>query len=285
MEARASAEAALQAKTNELLESEIERLKLQVRSGAPVTPAAVVRDPKVVEAWTGSWAEASMNRSASFPDVKFSCIAAYPDALGKTVQCRWLHRGRALGDALVILMPGSHAFVKVHTEPFLRLSPLGTEFGRASGHPQLADEKPVLYAGEIEVDQQGTILRWSNMSGTYKAEDTMCFQTELPLDKFWAVHSEPIDPDDDADRHLITSTGTVLRRVLSLSDADFVDLRNEWDDHVACMCRNDPRAKACFERIQESSNERCDAVGKYGYLTQIRLSGSATSEPNNIIHT
>lgn len=29
---------------------------------------------------------------------------------------------------------------------------------------------------------------WTNVSGTYRAEDTMCYQTGLPLDKFWALH-------------------------------------------------------------------------------------------------
>mmetsp|Transcript_34984 Transcript_34984/g.111379 ORF Transcript_34984/g.111379 Transcript_34984/m.111379 type:complete len:460 (-) Transcript_34984:894-2273(-) len=277
MEARATAEAHLATKTNELLESEIERLKLQVRLGAPAKPASVVRDAMLVEAWTGSWAEARATGEDSYPDVIISCLAAFPDALGKAVSCRWLRRGRSLGEAILVLMPGSHAFVKVHNEAFLRLSPLGTQFGRASGHPQLADEKPVLFAGEVEVDREGTILRWSNMSGTYRAEDAMCFQTELALDKFWAVHSGPKQEGDDAERYLSLPGGTTLRRVLMISDSEYAELRTEWDTHVKNLCRSNPKARACYERLHQCSSERCDAVPHYGYLTHVR--SSATSSP------
>jgi len=53
----------------------------------------------------------------------------------------------------------------VHNEPFLRLNPTPCDFGGAHGHPQLASEMPVLYAGEIEVGPGGAIIRWSNKSG------------------------------------------------------------------------------------------------------------------------
>jgi len=272
MEARIKMEAELIAKTNELLESDIERLKLQVLAGAPITPAAVVRDAKVVEAWTGSWTK-PVPCSTSYPDVKFSCLAACPDALGNSVKCRWLHRGRSLGEEIVELMPGSHAFVKVHNEAFLRLSPLGTQFGTASGHPQLADEKPVLYAGEVEVDQHGLVLRWSNLSGTYRADDTMCFQTELPLDKFWAVLNDKADEAEDPERYITTSRTVLLRRVLAVSDKDLLDMRHEWEAHMQGLYQSNPKAYACYQRIEESKNERCNAVGKYGYLTHVKPPG------------
>lgn len=124
----------------------------------------------------------------------------------------------------------------MHNEAFLRLSPLGTQFGRASGHPQLADEKPVLFAGEVEVDREGNILRWSNMSGTYRAEDAMCFQAELPLDKFWAVHSGPRLKGEEPDRYITLQGGVELRRVLMISDAKYAELRTEWNTHVTDLC-------------------------------------------------
>jgi hypothetical protein len=268
-EARAKIEAELAAKTNALLESEIERLKLQVLSGVPITPAAIVRDAKVVEAWTGSWTK-PMSRNDSYPDVKFSCLAAYPDAQGNSVSCRWLHRGRSLGEDLVQLIPGSHAFVKMHNEAFLRLSPVGTQFGTASGHPQLADEKPVLYAGEVEVDQHGTILRWSNMSGTYRCNDTFSFQTELSLDKFWAVQTGQANEAEDPARYMTASRTVVLRRMLAVADKDLLDMRHEWEAHMHGLCQSNPKAYACYQRIQESQTERCNAIGQYGYLTHLK---------------
>jgi hypothetical protein len=271
MEARVRMEAELVAKTNELLESDIERLKLQVLAGAPITPATVVRDAKLVEAWTGSWTKPVPCNT--YPEVKFSCLAAYPDALGNSVECRWLHRGRSLGEDLVQLMPGSHAFVKVHNEPFLRVSPHGTKFGAASGHPQLADEKPVLYAGEVEVDQEGVVLRWSNLSGTYRPDNTMCFQTELPLDRFWAVQTGQADESEDPERYLTTSRTVVLRRVLAVADEDLLLMRQQLKAHLQGLYQSSPTAYTCYQRIQESSNERCNAVEKYGYLIQVKPSG------------
>ena len=66
----------------------------------------------------------------------------------------------------------------------------------------------------LEVGEQGEVVRWNNCSGTYKAADAMCFQTGLPLDKFWAL--VPGGPPGAAEpgRHWVSAGGVVMRRVL-----------------------------------------------------------------------
>ena len=55
-------------------------------------------------------------------------------------------RGGTLGREMK-LKPGSHAFVKVAAEDHLRVNITTCEFGNAAGHPKLANEQPVLFAG------------------------------------------------------------------------------------------------------------------------------------------
>lgn len=47
----------------------------------------------------------------------------------------------------VRLRPGSHAFVVMANEPYLRVNLMASEFGTACGHPVLAAERSTLYAG------------------------------------------------------------------------------------------------------------------------------------------
>jgi hypothetical protein len=303
-EARAHVEAQLQAKVNELLESEVARLQLLIRVGSDgsAEPMAVAREPSLITAWTGEWRKFEAAESWQVPSASFSCCATVFDKKGRMQSCHWLHRGNILGDKAV-LTPGSHAFVKVLTEPFLRVSPNSHKFGKASGHPQLANEQPVLYAGEVELDQHSAIVRWNNLSGTYKAEDSMCFQTGLALDRFWAVHPastyspamsartdkagedapsrDPLDADvsranesssdEEEDlRYVRVSPTVVLRRVLSLSDEALEGVRSDWDARIQLLCEQDQMARRCFRLVQTSLNERCQAVSQYGYLTLVR---------------
>ena len=79
---------------------------------------------------------------------------------------------------------GSHAFVRLPNEPFLRVTTLSFPFGTAGGHAMLANSMPVISAGEVsastprrcpvlsnvaigyqvDVGEDGLVLRWSNMS-------------------------------------------------------------------------------------------------------------------------
>jgi hypothetical protein len=299
-EARANVEAQLQAKVNELLESEIARLQLLIRAGsdASTEPIAISREPSLITAWTGEWRKFEWADSWQVPSASFSCCATVFDKKGRMQSCYWLRRGNILGDKAV-LAPGSHAFVKVLTEPFLRVSPNAHKFGKAAGHPQLANEQPVLYAGEVELDENSAIVRWNNLSGTYKAEDSMCFQTGLALDRFWAVHPVPASSlttngeaaedkppqppsagldraagyssdEEDSARYVRVSPTVTLRRVLSLSDEALEGVRSDWDARVRVLCERDQMARRCFRQVQTSLNERCQAVLRYGYLTRVR---------------
>lgn len=87
----------------------------------------------------------------------------------------------------VTLTPGSHAFVAVPGESRLRVFSRTAPFGSAGGHPQLAKEAPVLFAGEVLVGEHGRVLAWSNMSGTYKPPRELAAQVALPLELLWSV--------------------------------------------------------------------------------------------------
>ena len=102
----------------------------------------------------------------------------------------------------VAIRPGSYAFVRVHGEEFVRASITKSLFGKASGHGILSDEHPVLFAGEIEVDEDGQLNRWNNVSGTYRLEQQHSAQAELPLDRFWGLVEDlevPMRAEESAD--------------------------------------------------------------------------------------
>jgi len=125
---------------------------------------------------------------------------------------------------------------------------------------------------EFEVDATGNIMRWSNLSGTYKPDDSRCYQTGLPLDKFWAVHT-PASGDADlrlsGGRVVEVHGDVLLRRVLSLSDDELEALRVQWDSCVMLICQN-KEAHVCFESMHRAIRERVMAVSQYGYLVHVK---------------
>ena len=44
---------------------------------------------------------------------------------------------------------------------------------------------------------------------------------------------------------------------------------------MRALCRDDQFASATHERLIAASDERCDAVGRYGYLSLVSESGNA----------
>ena len=74
------------------------------------------------------------------------------------------------------LSEGTHAFVKMPHESFLRVSILASDFGDSSGHPHLSLEQPVEFAGEVELNAEGRLVRWNNLSGTYRIPKSRAFQ-------------------------------------------------------------------------------------------------------------
>ena len=50
----------------------------------------------------------------------------------------------------------------------------------------------------------------SLLTGTYRPDDTMCYQTGLPLDKFWALHPASTNgPGEEASRFHTAGGGKV----------------------------------------------------------------------------
>ena len=90
-----------------------------------------------------------------------------------------------------VLRTGSHAFVRCDHERGVRVVRQAMPFGDAQGHQRLADEQPVLYAGEIEVDGEGRITRWTNMSGTYSPPAALIAQVG-PLMRYEFVDQEEV---------------------------------------------------------------------------------------------
>merc|ERR1712086_990327 len=102
----------------------------------------------------------------------------------------------------IAIKPGSHSFIRVPGEDFIRASRTRSLFGKASGHGILSDEKPVLFAGEIEINEDGHLIRWNNVSGTYRFHQQHAVQVELPLDRFWGLVEDlevPMRAEDSAD--------------------------------------------------------------------------------------
>ena len=77
------------------------------------------------------------------------CAAAILE--GRLLKTRMLTKS-GLGREIA-LKPGSHAFVMVLGDSYLRISLMACEvFGSACGHPQLGDESPVMFAGTFVQD-------------------------------------------------------------------------------------------------------------------------------------
>jgi hypothetical protein len=161
-------------------------------------------------------------------------------------------------------------------EPFIRVSTMAAEFGSAAGHPQLGNEQPVLYAGEVEFDEAGGLTRWSNMSGTYRCHDAMSYQANLPLDKFYAVLAGANQSEVKASGERLTEckftetdAGVRLQKVLSFSEEEFTATQNQWATHFQGLLEEDPAAMACHVQLQGMTTQLSDAIDRYGFLTGV----------------
>jgi len=138
----------------------------------------------LIEAWTEKSFSTTPHATDDFmtPPVKFPGIVWQH---GNSSPTRLLTR-KGLGREKKISC-GSHAFVLMPGESGLRVAIMAYPFGEAAGHPGLGQEEPVVFAGEFEVDEEGQLVRWNNMSGTYKSPESLAHQAGLPMDKFYAV--------------------------------------------------------------------------------------------------
>ena len=137
----------------------------------------------LMEAWAKGPTLASLD--LPIPKPRMPCLALRCDTHGRCSAV--MFRGTELSANLATIKPGSHSFVRMPGEDFIRASILSFPFGKGSGHPMLSDEKQVLFAGEVEVAEDCQLIRWSNVSGTYRFDKQHAVQAELPLDRFWGL--------------------------------------------------------------------------------------------------
>ena len=88
----------------------------------------------------------------------------------------------------VRLRPGAYAIVRCHGESFFRaLKTDPARLGEACGHAGLAAEHPVLFAAEVVLDGEMTIIHWSSVSVTYQIPDSHVVQSGLPISQWWRL--------------------------------------------------------------------------------------------------
>ena len=139
---------------------------------------------------TEAWTEKSIQTITSpqigvdftTPPVKMPAIVVWWETSSPTR----LLTSKGLGRE-VSIKPGSHAFVLLPGESGLRVAIMAYPFGEVVGHPNLSREEPVVFAGEVEFNAAGQLVRWNNMSGTYKSPESLAPQAGLPMEKFYAV--------------------------------------------------------------------------------------------------
>lgn len=92
------------------------------------------------------------------------------------------------------LRKGSHVFVRMPGEDFLRVGSYAGAFGEMCGHLVLSCGQPVLYAGELEVDDNSCLVRWSSRSGSYRPSAEAAGVAQLDLSLFIPYErSAPVD--------------------------------------------------------------------------------------------
>jgi hypothetical protein len=134
------------------------------------TIARIPRPVLITEAWTGT-SRRDLLGSLECNNPILPCISW---AYGTESPPQLLKRTGIVRE--IALRPGAHAFVKMPGESSLRVGLIAVEFGAATGHPHLALEEPVEAAGEVEIDDEGRLVRWNNLSGTYKVSEQLAFQ-------------------------------------------------------------------------------------------------------------
>jgi hypothetical protein len=159
----------------------------------------------------------------------------------------------------VNLEPGTHAVVRVQRETFLRVSYETHVFGATTGHIHLFQRgETVIFAGDVEVDQNGYLLRWSNFAEAYKI-DSAIGQAGLPYEKLWIWCRE----DDElyvtcvASRRSLAEQGSLLcvpsaGQLLSINAAAKFDVCPEL--YQAC------KDMALQERTRDFSNSEFQAL-------------------------
>jgi len=214
----------------------------------------VQRRPQLSEAWTNGsvWKEDPGGAPRFQSCGPLTACLAVTSVDGKNFNARYLRRD-GLGKE-VTLRPRSHAFVQMAGEPFLRVAIQGCAFGQVEGHTYLSDERPVLYAGEIEFNQEQVMTRWRNMSAPYQCPDSMAFQAGLPLAKFYSLLTNGGDTGISSEIEEIPGVLRVedanghtafLHKILNFTEEDFITRHHEWLDHLQALFEENPEVKQC----------------------------------------
>ena len=193
------------------------------------------------EAWTGcsrlSEATARNNTTTTRASKGFYLAVTFDDA-SACYTAVLMRDGTSM--RATALSSGSHAFVKVPGEHHLRVALKGTEFGEAAGHPTLAFEgwveyaghidlcktelltEIVWYAGEVEFDADGRVKRWAHMSGTYKCPSATAQQAGLPMENFFFVDLSWRDTGTEVIPRgcVLTKSGVLLKPISSYCPTD-----------------------------------------------------------------
>jgi len=134
----------------------------------------------------------------------------------------------------------------------------------------------VLRAGELEVDDQQRLVRWSNLSGTYQCPDQMSFQANLPLDKFYAVMSpsdnramSAVPTEELPDDVLRLKPDLHLQKALLFTEVELSNEKKAWAAHLSSMTNANEEAADCQGRLKQMIDQRKVAVDKYGYLSTL----------------
>jgi len=238
-----------------------------------VTP--VQRSAKEKEAWSDDGITLSEAHTIGDQEgqatVKMPCLAV-TSLNGKNFTAKLL-RNTGLAQQRVI-KAGTHPFVALKGEPYVRVGIVAHEFGAASGHPLLASEANVLYAGEMEFDSEQVLTRWNNLSGTYKCSDDMAFQAGLPLDKFYSIHSGAIPRETNGDakpgfEYVGGCDEVWLKKVLPFTESELITVHNQWVGHIRAFLEMNADANSCHDTMKRLSAQMCDATDHYGLFNYL----------------
>ena len=117
--------------------------------------------------------------------------------------------------------------------------------------------------GEIEFNADQQIVRWCNLSGTYKCSEDMAYQAGLPIDKFYSV--------DDSIQNTTGGSDSPIHfeKALQHSEEEFSETQAEWHQHHKDWLAEDERANQCYKKLFSMIAQRKHAIDRYGYLSQI----------------
>eukprot|EP00854_Cymbomonas_tetramitiformis_P015607 gene15607-18502_t len=171
---------------------------------------------------------------------------------------------------------GSYVFVKTYNESGFRVGYHRGTIMQISGHALLADQQPVLYAGEMEFDDEGRLILWTNFSGTYCPSRALAFQCGLPMDKFWYYCSPAeVGSWDNLDelmaqKLLIRTTDKCgnteyCRRALTHEDSKYEKALEQLSACEQSIISEFPEFGALMKTVQGMREERVKGMAEFGY--------------------